>query len=153
SGKKLLFMGSEFAQREEWNFEKGLDWWLLDHAPHQGVQRLVGDLNRLTRSEPSLHEADFDWAGFEWLDCNDADASVLSFVRRAKNPEDFLLVVANFTPVVRGDYRVGVPRQCRYVEVLNTDAGTYGGGNVGNLGGVSAEAIPWLGRTHSIKLT
>jgi 1,4-alpha-glucan branching enzyme len=153
SGKKLLFMGGEFAQREEWNFERALQWDLLQYKPHQGVQRLVTDLNRLVRNEASLHEADFDWNGFEWLDCNDADASVLSFVRHAKNGEDFLVVVANFTPVVRADYRVGVPRQCRYSEILNTDAEIYGGGNVGNLGGVTAEPIPWLGRTHSIKLT
>jgi 1,4-alpha-glucan branching enzyme len=105
-GKKLLFMGSEFGQREEWNFEESLDWNLLQYPSHSGLQKLAGDLNRLARKEASLHEIDFDWHGFEWLDCNDADASVLSFIRRAKNTEDFVLAIANFTPVVRENYRV-----------------------------------------------
>jgi 1,4-alpha-glucan branching enzyme len=151
-GKKLLFMGGEFGQRSEWNFDTQLEWGVLAFPEHSGLQRLVSDLNRLHQSEAPLFEADFDWRGFEWLDCNDADASVLSFIRRAKDPEDFLIVVANFTPIVRENYRVGVPRDCRYLEVLNTDAGVYGGTNTGNMGGVSAEPIPWLGREHSINL-
>ena len=151
-GKKLLFMGSEFGQRSEWNFEQQLEWNLLNFPEHAGLQRLVGDLNRLYKAEPALHEAEVDWRGFEWLDCNDADASVLSFIRRAKDPNNALIVVANFTPIVRDNYRVGVPRSCHYREVLNTDAGTYGGTNTGNLGGVNAEPIPWLGRESSINL-
>jgi 1,4-alpha-glucan branching enzyme len=152
-GKKLLFMGSEFGQQEEWNFETGLNWDLLKYPSHSGMQKLVTDLNRVARQEPSLHEADFDWQGFEWLDCNDADASVFSFIRRAKSGEDLVLAIANFTPVVRDNYRVGVPRKGRYVEILNTDAGAYGGTNVGNLGGADAGLIPWNGKEYSIKLT
>jgi 1,4-alpha-glucan branching enzyme len=152
-GKKLLFMGSEFGQQNEWNFETSLDWNLLQYSAHRGLQKLVADLNRLSRHEPSLHEVDFNWQGFEWLDCNDADASVFSFIRRATEADDFVIAVANFTPVVRDNYRVGVPQKSRYVEILNTDAALYAGGNVGNLGGVTAESIPWLGREHSIQLT
>jgi 1,4-alpha-glucan branching enzyme len=151
-GKKMLFMGSEFAQRVEWNHDTQLEWNLLAYEPHRGVQRLVKDLNALSQSEPALHERDFDWQGFEWLDCNDAEASVLSFVRKARNERDFLVVVANFTPVARDNYRVGVPQTGRYVELLNTDARIYAGSNYGNLGGVNSETIPWLGREHSLNL-
>ncbi len=152
-GKKLLFMGGEFAQTSEWNHDTSLDWHLLEYEPHRGVHRLVADLNRLYRSEPALYEVDFDWPGFEWLDCNDSDASALSFLRRGKNAEDVMVVVSNFTPMVRENYRVGVPQPGFYREMLNTDADIYGGGNVGNLGGVEAEPVPWLGRSYSIKLT
>ncbi len=151
-GKKLLFMGGEFGQRAEWNHEASLEWPLLEFESHQRLQRLVADLNRLYAAEPSLHEVDFDWRGFEWVDCNDADSSVLSFLRRAKNPQDFLVVVANFTPMVRENYRVGVPEAGFYHEVLNTDAAAYGGSNVGNLGGVAAEPVPWLGHSYSLNL-
>jgi len=152
-GKKLLFMGQEFAQRSEWSEARSLEWHLLQYDSHRGVQRLVADLNRLHASEPALHEVDFDWHGFEWIDCNDADNSVLSFVRRAKNPDDFLVVILNATPVVRGDYRVGVPREGFYQEILNTDAAHYGGSNVGNLGGLASEPVPAQGRPHSLTLT
>jgi 1,4-alpha-glucan branching enzyme len=151
-GKKLLFMGGEFAQRAEWYHATSLEWHLLAYEPHQGIQRLVADLNRLYAAEPALHEVDFDWHGFEWIDCNDTDSSVLSFLRRAKDPENFLVVVTNFTPVVREAYRVGVPAPGFYREVLNTDAGVYGGSNVGNRGGVQAEPVPWLGRPYSLNL-
>ncbi len=151
-GKKLLFMGGEFGQRAEWYHATSLEWHLLAYEPHQGIQRLVADLNRLYAAEPALHEVDFDWHGFEWIDCNDADSSVLSFLRRAKDPENFLVVVTNFTPVVREAYRVGVPAPGFYREVLNTDAGVYGGSNVGNRGGVQAEPVPWLGRPYSLNL-
>ncbi|MBI3668765.1 MAG: 1,4-alpha-glucan branching protein GlgB [Acidobacteria bacterium] len=151
-GKKLLFMGGEFGQRAEWNHETSLEWHLLEFESHRGLQHLVADLNRLYASEPALHEVDFDWHGFEWQDCNDADASVLSFVRRAKNPEDFVVIVANFTPVVRENYRVSVPRLGFYRELMNTDAAIYGGSNAGNAGGVMAEAVPWLGHPHSLNL-
>jgi 1,4-alpha-glucan branching enzyme len=151
-GKKLLFMGGEFGQRAEWNHGTSLEWHLLEFESHRGLQRLVADLNRLSAAEPALHEVDFDWHGFEWVDCNDADSSVLSFLRRAKNPQDFLVVVANFTPVVRENYRVGVPEAGFYHEVLNTDAAAYGGSNVGNLGGVAAEPVPWLAHSYSLNL-
>src|SRR5216683_5438541 len=151
-GKKLVFMGGEFGQRAEWNHDASLEWHLLEFQPHRGLQQLVADLNKLYAAEPALHEVDFDWHGFEWLDCNDADAGVLSFLRRARDPEDFLVVVANFTPVVRENYRVGVPEPGFYRELLNTDAAAYGGSNAGNLGGVAAEPIPWLGHTYSVNL-
>jgi len=152
-GKKLSFMGGEFGQWTEWDHDTSLDWHLLDWESHRGVQRLVADLNRLYASQPAMHEADFDWRGFEWLDCHDADASVLSFLRRAKDPGDFVVVVCNFTPVVRHDYRIGVPEPGFYREVLNTDADTYGGGNFGNLGGLQAEPVAHLGRPYSLRLT
>ena len=151
-GKKLLFMGGEFGQRAEWNHETTLEWLLLEFESHRGIQKLVADLNRFYAAQPALHEVDFDWHGFEWIDCNDADSSVLSFLRRAKNPGDFVVVVANFTPVVRENYRVGVPEPGFYAELFNTDAEVYGGGNVGNLGGVAAEPVPWLGRSYSLNL-
>jgi 1,4-alpha-glucan branching enzyme len=151
-GKKLLFMGGEFGQRSEWKFDSSLEWNLLQYESHQGVQNLIADLNRLQASEKALHEVDFDWRGFEWIDCNDADSSVLSFIRRAKDPADFLVVVANFTPVVRENYRVGVPQGGYYREILNTDSVAYGGSNAGNLGGVEAEPIPWLQFAQSVKL-
>jgi 1,4-alpha-glucan branching enzyme len=151
-GKKLMFMGGEFGQREEWNHDTSLEWHLLEYAPHKGLQALTTDLNAVYRNEAALHEVDFDWHGFEWLDCNDADTSVLSFLRRAKHQENFVVVVANCTPVLREDYRVGVPEPGFFREIMNTDAEKYGGTNVGNLGGVHAEAIPWGGHAHSIKL-
>ena len=152
-GKKLLFMGGEFGQWIEWNHEQSLDWHLLDYEPHRGVQRLVVDLNQLYKSEPALHEVDFDWPGFDWLDCNDADSSVLAFLRRAKDANDFIVAVCNFTPVVRENYRVWVPQPGFYREVLNTDSAHYGGSNKGNAGGVYAEPIPWLGHDYSLRLT
>jgi 1,4-alpha-glucan branching enzyme len=151
-GKKLVFMGGELAQRSEWNHDGQLDWGLLEQESHKGVQNLVSDLNRLYAAEASLYEVDFDWHGFEWIDCNDADASVLSFIRRARDRDDFLIVVANFTPVLRENYRVGVPEQGFYREILNTDAATYGGSNAGNLGGIQAEPIPWLQHRWSLNL-
>src|SRR5262249_8792636 len=116
-GKKLLFMGQEFAQRAEWSEEKSLDWHLLQYASHKGVQQLVSDLNRLHASERALHEVDFEWQGFEWIDCNDSDNSVISFIRRAKHREDFLVIILNATPVVRSNYRVGVPEGGFYKEI------------------------------------
>ncbi|HEV1996114.1 MAG TPA: 1,4-alpha-glucan branching protein GlgB, partial [Candidatus Acidoferrum sp.] len=152
-GKKLLFMGSELGQWSEWNHDRSLDWGLLGHASHRGLAQLVADLNHLYTAEPALHQVDFDWHGFEWMDCHDSDHGVLSFVRRAKDPGDFLLVVANLTPVVRENYRVPVPAPGFYREVLNTDAAAYGGTNVGNLGGVPADPMAWGDHPHSLKLT
>ncbi len=151
-GKKLMFMGGEFGQREEWNHETSLEWHLLGYPQHRGLQVLTTDLNALYKNEAALHEVDFDWHGFEWLDCNDADSSVLSFVRRAKNPENFIVVVANCTPVLRETYRVGVPEPGFYREIMNTDAEKYEGSNVGNLGGVHSEPVPWGNRSYSINL-
>ena len=151
-GKKLMFMGGEFGQRAEWDSSTSLEWHLLAYAPHQGLQNLTADLNAVYRNEPALHQVDFDWHGFEWLDCSDADASVLSFLRRAHDPGDFIAVVTNNTPVLRENYRVGVPEMGFYREIMNTDAEKYGGTNVGNLGGLNAEAIPWGNYPYSINL-
>ena len=120
-GKKLLFMGGEFGQRREWQHEESLEWHVLDHAAHRGVQDWVRDLNRLYRAEPALYEQDMSAAGFEWMDCNDLEQSVISFVRRGTQAEDEILVVCNFTPVVRDNYRVGVPRGGWWRELLNSD--------------------------------
>ena len=153
-GKKLLFMGGEFGQRREWSHDRSLDWHLLEAGPyHRGVQSLVRDLNRLHRTEPALHELDFDPAGFAWIDCADWEQSVVSFVRRARDAGDCVVVACNFTPVPRRAYRVGVPRPGFYRELVNTDAAVYGGSDVGNEGGVGAEATPWQGQPHSILVT
>ena len=152
-GKKLLFMGSEFAQENEWNCEGSLDWHLLDDGLHKGVQSLIRDLNRLYRVEPCLHELDCEPQGFSWIDCNDRDNSVLTYLRRAQQADDIAVVACNFTPVVRDGYRVGVPHPGYYHEVLNTDSEWYGGGNVHNGGGRQAEEIPWHGHPYSLDLT
>jgi 1,4-alpha-glucan branching enzyme len=153
-GKKLLFMGGEFGQTNEWYHEASLDWWLLEQGPyHRGLQRLVQDLNGLCRSQPSLYEVDFEPSGFHWIDCNDWEGSIVSFLRRARDPEDFLVFVCNFTPVVRTGYRVGVPRPGFYREVLNTDAAIYGGSDVGNAGGARTEAVPHHGYEQALELT
>jgi len=152
-GKKMLFMGGEFGQWWEWNHDDSLQWHLLDYAPHRGLQQLVRDLNRLYRSEPALYEVDFEWNGFQWIDFSDADNTVVAFIRRGKDPEDFLVCVCNFTPVPRMGYRIGVPAAGRYRELLNTDAAGYGGSNLGNLGVVMAEPTPCHGQPHSISLT
>jgi 1,4-alpha-glucan branching enzyme len=151
-GKKLLFMGGEFGQWREWNHESSLDWHLLRHPAHAGLRRWVEDLNRLYRAEPALHELDCNPAGFEWVDCTDWESSVLSFLRKGA-AGDAVLVVCNFTPVPRSGYRVGVPHGGFWRELLNGDAGDYGGGGMGNLGGVAAEAERFHGRPWSIRLT
>jgi len=152
-GKKLLFMGQEFAQRREWTEAHSLDWDLLRHEAHRGIQKFIADLNHLYSSEPALHQVDFDWHGFEWIDANDSDNSVLSFVRRGKKPEDLIVAVVNATPVVRGGYRLGVPHPGFYREILNSDAIHYGGSNVGNMGGQQSADVPAQGRPHSLVLT
>jgi len=152
-GKKLLFMGGEFGQRSEWRHESSLEWHVLQFPEHAGVQRVVEDLNRLYRNEPALHALDCDPAGFEWADCNDADSSVASLLRKGRTSEDLILVAANFTPVPRIGYRVGVPRGGYWRELLNTDARIYGGSGCGNLGGTRAEAITCHGRPYSLALT
>jgi 1,4-alpha-glucan branching enzyme len=152
-GKKLLFMGGEFGQWNEWASGRSLDWHLLDYPTHQGLRRWVADLNRLYRAEPALHEVDFRWEGFEWIDCHDGDSSVLSFIRWDAARARPVIVVCNFTPVPRHRYRIGVPRGGAYVERLNGDATCYGGSGLGNGGRAAAEAIPWHGRPHSLVLT
>ncbi|MCI0546604.1 MAG: 1,4-alpha-glucan branching protein GlgB [Candidatus Rokubacteria bacterium] len=153
-GKKLLFMGGEFGQVNEWDHEKSLDWHLLDMGPyHRGVQQLVGDLNRAYREEPALHELDCEPGGFAWIDCADADQSVLAFVRYARDRRHPVVCVLNFTPVPRRGYRVGVPGPGQYVEMLNTDGAAYGGSNVGNGGVVASEPIAWHGQPCSVTLT
>jgi 1,4-alpha-glucan branching enzyme len=137
-GKKLLFMGCEFGQENEWNHDQSLDWHLLERPFHAGVQLLIRDLNRLYRSMPALHELDCDGAGFEWLVVDDAEQSVFAWIRKGRAPEARCLVAVNFTPEVRRDYRIRVPRQGGWREVLNSDAGVYGGSNVGNAGLVTA---------------
>ena len=151
--KKLLFMGGEFGQWREWVHDSSLDWDLLDYPLHAGLQRWVEDLNRLYRSEPALHELDCDPAGFEWIDCNDADSSVLSLIRKAKSSSAIMLVLCNFTPVPRYSYRVGTPRGGQWQEVLNSDAARYGGSNMGNLGGAETAPIGLHGRPYSLTLT
>ncbi|MEJ1296949.1 MAG: 1,4-alpha-glucan branching protein GlgB [Candidatus Sedimenticola sp. (ex Thyasira tokunagai)] len=150
-GKKLLFMGSEFAQEREWNCEKSLQWELLEQPKYHGVKRLMSDLNRLYREQPALHRLDFFAEGFDWVDCSDASQSVISFLR--KSEDQTLLVVVNFTPVPRQGYRVGVSQGGTYRELLNSDAGLYGGSNMGNGGGVMAEPVEWMGQSHSLSLT
>ncbi|MGH2461266.1 MAG: 1,4-alpha-glucan branching protein GlgB, partial [Chloroflexota bacterium] len=151
-GKKLLFMGGEFGQWREWSHEESLDWQLPREAPHAGIQRWVRDLNHAYRSEPALHDLDFSSAGFEWIDGNDSEQSVLSFLRHGKSANETVLAVANFTPVPRPDYRLGVPRGGFWQEILNGDATIYGGSGLGNLGGVDAEPISTHGRPYSLKL-
>ncbi|HTT34208.1 MAG TPA: 1,4-alpha-glucan branching protein GlgB [Methylomirabilota bacterium] len=152
-GKKLLFMGQEIAQRSEWSEARSLDWHLLQWDSHRGIQRLVHDLNHLYAAEPALHEVDFDWHGFEWIDANDSDNSVFTFLRRGKEPEDLIVAILNATPVVREGYRLGVPQPGYYREIFNSDADIYGGSNVGNIGGQEASNEPCLGRPNSLVLT
>ncbi|HMA31148.1 MAG TPA: 1,4-alpha-glucan branching protein GlgB [Casimicrobiaceae bacterium] len=152
-GKKLLFMGGEFGQRREWTHDGALEWWVLQYPEHAGLQRWLTDLNRLYRAEPALHRNDFDASGFEWIDCHDADASVLSFLRKGNDARGLVLAVCNFTPVPRRNYVLGVPRAGVWREALNSDATLYGGSGIGNFGGVEAAPLPAHGRLHSITVT
>ena len=152
-GKKLLFMGSDIGQWSEWNHDASLDWHVLEKPAHAGVNRWLGDLNQLLRTERSLHELDFDPAGFSWIDGTDSEQSVISFIRRAQNPDDLVVAVFNFTPVPRHNYQVGVPESGRWREVLNSDAPIYGGSGQGNLGGVDAAPVGRHGHLHSLNLT
>ena len=151
-GKKLLFMGDEIAQWQEWSHDRSLDWHLPQWKDHQGVLQLVSDLNALVRSQGALHEIDFDWQGFEWLELHDWENSVLAFLRRGKTEGDSVVVVCNFTPVAREGYRIGVPSGGYYRELLNTDSATYGGSDFGNYGGVWAEPGEYAGRPFNVVL-
>jgi len=152
-GKKLLFMGGEFGQWREWHHDRSLDWNLTQYQRHSEVQRWVEDLNQVYTSEPALYELDFEPAGFEWVDAGDFEQGVISFLRKGKSAGDIILVVGNFTPVTRFNYRVGVPYGGLWKEIINGDAKEYGGSGQGNLGGVKAAAIPFHGRPHSLNLT
>jgi 1,4-alpha-glucan branching enzyme len=152
-GKKLLFMGGEFGQRREWNHDASLDWQLIGEPLHGGVQRWVADLNRLYREEGAAHRRDFESDGFRWIDASDMHASVISYLRNGAADDAPLLVICNFTPILRTNYRVGVPRIGFWREVLNSDAETYGGGGVGNYGGLETAPIPSHGYHHSLNLT
>jgi 1,4-alpha-glucan branching enzyme len=151
-GKKLMFMGCEFGQTREWNYDHSLDWHLLDRPLHAGLRTFVQDLNRVYAAEPALHQVDFEPAGFQWIDCNDSENSVVSLIRRARDGSDFIAAIVNFTPVPRDGYRIGVPRSGEYVELVNSDSDAYGGSNLGNRGVVSTEPIAAHGHADSLRL-
>jgi 1,4-alpha-glucan branching enzyme len=152
SGKKLQFMGIELGQPWEWSEKGELAWNLLQYAPHAGMQRMVGDLNRLYVATPALHDLDFEHTGFSWIDCHDVEQSVVSWLRYARDGS-CVVVVLNFTPVPRKGYRLGVPEACAWREVFNSDSRHYGGGDVGNHGQLAAQPRGWMGRPASLELT
>jgi len=152
-GKKLLFMGSEMAPWDEWNADGFLPWHLLQYDRHLGIKRLLQDLNRLYVGEKALYEIDFSWQGFEWVDIADTESSVISFLRKGQDPRDVLLIVFNFTPVLRTNYRMGAPGKGVYKELLNSDSTYYGGSDKGNLGEIETMPIPYHGREYSLSLT
>ncbi|MDI1472866.1 1,4-alpha-glucan (glycogen) branching enzyme, GH-13-type [Thermodesulfovibrio sp. N1] len=152
-GKKLLFMGSEFAQINEWNWNWQIEWHLLDDEAHRGVTNFIRDLNSLYKKEKALYEVDFHWNGFEWIDFSDSEQSIISFIRKSQDKKDFLIFVFNLTPVPRFNYRIGVPEEGFYKELLNSDSYIYGGSNLGNNGGVWSQNYSFHGRPYSIELT
>jgi 1,4-alpha-glucan branching enzyme len=152
-GKKLLFMGGELGQWREWIHDESLEWHLLDYPPHSGLKRWVEDLNRFYRGQPALYELEFEQAGFEWIDCNDVEHSVVSLMRKGHSPDDLLVVVCNFTPTTHFNYRIGVPQSGFWRELLNSDAREYGGSGQGSLGRVEAVPIPLHGRPYSLTIT
>ena len=151
-GKKLLFMGGEFGQEAEWDFESELAWPLLDDPGHAGLQRMVGELNRLYVAEPALHATDFELSGFEWIDCHDAERTTLAFIRWRPGWRDFVIVVANFTPVEWADYRLGLPYDGEYEVILSSDATEFGGEGRPTIRRAAAEDIPHVGRNYSLEL-
>ncbi|HEY9649994.1 MAG TPA: alpha amylase C-terminal domain-containing protein [Coleofasciculaceae cyanobacterium] len=153
AAKKLLFMGGEFGQWSEWNHDSSLEWHLLEFPMHTGLQRWVADLNRTYRNEPALHQFDCDPTGFEWVDCNDSENSTISLLRKGYASNEMVLVVCNFTPIPRFNYRVGVPAGGYWQELLNSDAQDYGGSGLGNMGGVNAEESSCHGRPYSLTIT
>jgi 1,4-alpha-glucan branching enzyme len=153
-GKKLLFMGGEIGQGPEWNANGSVEWWLLQQGPyHIGLQKMLEDVNRLYRESPSLWECDYEGEGFYWIDCSDAESSILSFVRQRKNGQEPFAIILNLTPVLRTEYRLGLPRPGVWKEAFNTDCSLYGGSNQGNLGQVIADAVPMHGHAQSALLT
>jgi 1,4-alpha-glucan branching enzyme len=152
-GKKLLFMGCEFGQRAEWNHDRSLDWHLLNDPAHKGLQRWVRDLNTVLRGQPALHAVDFDAEGFSWIDCQDHQQSVLAYLRRSRQEGEDLVCIANFTPVPRHNYRIGVSRSGLWEELLNSDAPLYGGSGMGNCGAVQTTPVAAHGHYHSLNLT
>ncbi len=152
-GKKLLFMGCEFAQRDEWNHEQSLDWHLTQFSPHAGMQKWISDLNHVYRKEGSLHQVEFHYSGFEWIDFHDKASSVISFIRKSHDGKEKIIVVCNFTPVPHQNYRLGVPDEGLYREILNSDSSYYEGSNVGNSGELEAEPISCHNRNYSLNLT
>jgi 1,4-alpha-glucan branching enzyme len=152
-GSKLLFMGADFAQRHEWRHDFSLDWDENNNPDHQGIQKVVKDLNTLYKEEPSLYEYNFSGQGFEWVDNQDAENSVLIWIRKGKQPENNLIFIANFTPVIRENYRIGISGQGSYKEIFNSDNLKYGGSDVVNTGDLETYPIPRHGRTHSIPVT
>ena len=150
-GKKILFMGSEFGQGREWNHDAALDWYVLQYPMHEGLMKLVGDLNKLYCNRKELHNFDFENSGFQWIDCHDASQSIISYMR--KSNDDFVIVILNFTPIPRTGYRIGVPSDGSYVEIFNSDSSYYHGSNVGNGQPLSAENLPWMNRDYSLTLT
>jgi len=150
-GKKILFMGGEFGQGTEWNYDTILDWYVLQYPLHQGVMKLIGDLNNLYCHNEEFYSHDFEPEGFEWIDCHDASQSIISYQRKAK--DKFLIVVLNFTPIPRENYRIGVPREGVYREILNSDSEYYGGSNMGNGQGMVAEPTPWMNQSYSLNIT
>jgi 1,4-alpha-glucan branching enzyme len=152
-GKKLLFMGQEIGQREEWDYNASIRWELLEFDPHRKLQALMRELNRLYRANPALYQVDFNYRGFEWVDFHDSENSVIAFLRRAEDPKDFILICCNFTPVPRQGYEFGVPEEGFYEEIVNTDSELFGGSNIGNGGLVSSRQIPKHDRPYSIVVT
>jgi 1,4-alpha-glucan branching enzyme len=152
-GKKLLFMGGEFGQRDEWKFDGELDWRLLEADQHGLLKKYVRDLNGIYTSERAFHEADSDHKAFEWIDFRDTEHCIISFIRHAREKDDYLVVVCNFTPVPRYGYRIGVPEKCFYRELLNSDSKAYWGSNMGNQGGLNSEDKPWHGKPYSLNIT
>ena len=152
-GKKLLFMGGEFGQWNEWNHDKPLDWNLLEQPEHAGIQRWVDDLNRVYRSEPALYRYDCDPRGFQWIDAHDSDQSTLTFLRRGKQADPDILVACNFTPLPRINFRIGTPCTDYWQEILNSDSAIYGGSGMGNLGGIATVPVASHGQSVSVGLT
>ena len=152
-GTKLLFMGSEFGQSDEWNFEKSLDWHLLQYDYHSGIKKLITDLNKFYKSQPALFEKQFTGEGFEWINYSDHQNAVLSYIRKGNNPKDNLVIVGNFTQVIREKYRIGISQKGNLTEVFNTDGISYGGSGVGNSGSLKIEGSPYDGRDYSVELT
>ncbi len=152
-GKKLLFQGMDFGQGNEWTEARSVDWHLLQFPLQSGLHRGVADLQRVYRTETALHQVDFDWRGFDWLESHDNENSVFAYLRRGHDEHDIVVAALNFTPVARYEYRVGVPTGGPWREIYNSDSALYGGGNIGNGGQVWALDEPWSGRPHSLCLT